>query len=170
MLNSWDLQFMKDSVREVIGQWGDSITVLSPLPIDQQPNYNKLMHEFTGEIKFNNITIPAEHRDIVNNNTNDIDVNSVDYGEKDEGAILYSIPDVIPVYDASGVQVGTQKYKPGVYDIITIDNSNDRYFIKSMRDRIGEVLILLYRFTGGTPNGIGTLEQYITQQIGGGSP
>jgi hypothetical protein len=157
MLNKWDIEFMEQTVRDTITSWGNTITVLSPLPVDQQPNYNRYMHEYTGEIKFGKLVVPAEHKDIVNNQTNDMS-NDVIYGNEDAGAVLFSIPDVIPTYGQDGKQNGTRPYKPGAEDVFILDASNDRYYIRAMRERLGETLVLLNRYTGGTPNGTGTLE------------
>lgn len=152
MLNKWDIQFMEESVRGIVISWHDSITVLSPLPLEKQPNYNMYMREFTGKIEYTTRTIPAERKDLVNNQTNNMPPDEVEYGVKNAGVLLYSIPDVLPVYDDNGIQTGTERYRPTKHDIFIIDDSDDRYYLRSMRDRIGEVLITLYRFVGGIPN------------------
>ena len=159
MISKWDIHFMEDSVRNIVNNWHDSITILSPLPLDKQPNYNKLMREYTGDIKFSKRVIPAERKDLVNNHTNNFDPSEIEYGERNAGVLMYSIPDVIPKYDDDGKQIGTEWFRPNQHDIFIVDESDDRYYLRSMRDRVGEVLIILYRYVGGTPNGIGTLEQ-----------
>jgi hypothetical protein len=158
MLNAWDIEFMKEAVHDTIKSWNTTITILSPLPIEQQPNYNRQMREYTGDIKFTKLVMPAEHKDIVNNQTNDIKPDNTVYGTENAGTIMYSIPDIVTTYDADGKPNGTRPYKPGIHDIFIIDASNDRYYLRSMRDRIGETLIVLSRYTGGTPNGTGILE------------
>lgn len=159
LLNEWDMKFMEDTVRSIVRGWYDSIKILSPLPLDQQPNYNKYMREFTGEVKYTIRVIPAEHKDLVNNQTNNIPPDEVEYGLKNAGILLYAIPDVLPIYK-DGVQVGVERYRPTKHDIFIVDDSSDRYYLRSMRDRIGEVLITLHRFVGGTPSGIfdGTID------------
>ena len=42
ILTPYDIEFMKSSVRDVIDQWHTTITIMQPLPVDKQPNYNKL--------------------------------------------------------------------------------------------------------------------------------
>jgi hypothetical protein len=159
MLNGWDIEFMKESVHEVITAWNTTLTVLTPLPIDQQPNYNKLMCEYTGDIEYTKLIIPAERKDIVNNQTNDIKQDEVEYGEKNAGVMLYAIPDMIPTYDTNNVKTGMRAYKPAKDDIFIVDATDDRYYIRSMRDRMGETLVTLHRYVGGTPNGNGTTEE-----------
>ena len=60
ILTPYDIEFMKSSVRDVIDQWHTTITIMQPLPVDKQPNYNKLMKEFTGDVLYETISISAE--------------------------------------------------------------------------------------------------------------
>ena len=130
MLNQYDIQFMEDSVRDVIRDWDTRIDIYSKCSIDMQPNYDNVMHEFSGDILCKKVSINAERRDLVANSTDD------------DGTILYSIPDV----------VDNKPYKPSLFDIVSIcDNSDDMYYIKSIKDRIGESLVTLCRFVGNVP-------------------
>jgi hypothetical protein len=131
---------MEDTVRQVIGEWNTSLNIYSRLPLDQQPNYNHLMREFTGDSFCTLITITAERKDIVNNMTNDPDIDNLDGGIKNDGTLLYAIHNVI-----DGVP-----YKPSLHDIVT-NGDGEVYYIRSIRDRIGETLISLRRFTGNKP-------------------
>lgn len=154
MLSEGDIAFMKESVRDVIEQWHTTITIRQPLPLEQQPNYNKLMHEFVdgGEIMYEDIVISAERKDIVNNYTNNLPPDDTEYGEKNAGTILYAIPSVLPVFK-DGQQIGVRAFKPHKESVIIVDNSSDRYYIQSIRDRIGETLITIKRYTGAVPEG-----------------
>ena len=76
-----------------------------------------------------------------------------EYGEKNAGTILYAIPNILPVLDSNGIQIGIRQFKPDKDAIIAIDDTEDRYYISSMRDRIGEVLITVKRYTGDIPDG-----------------
>ena len=140
MLNSYDIQLMKDSVQEIIREWETKISIFSR-SLENQPNYNEYMHEFTGESICTKTIIDAERKDIVNNMTNNPEPDNTDYGKRNEGTILFAIPDTI-----NGIV-----YKPLISDIVTIDDSGDIYYIRSMRDRIGETLITIKRFTGNSP-------------------
>ena len=153
ILTPYDIEFMKNSVRDVIDQWHTTITIMQPLPVYKQPNYNKLMKEFTGDVLYETISISAERKDIVNNYTNNMPPDDTEYGEKNAGTILYAIPNILPVLDSNGIQIGIRQFKPDKDAIIAIDDTEDRYYISSMRDRIGEVLITVKRYTGDIPDG-----------------
>ena len=153
MLTSHDIEFMKSSVREVISDWQTTIVIMQPLPLDKQPNYNKLMHEFNGDAVYETIVVQAERKDIVNNYTNNVPPDDTEYGEKNAGTILYAIPNIIPIMDENGNQVGVRLFKPHKEAVIIIDDTNDRYQITSMRDRIGELLITVKRYVGNIPQG-----------------
>lgn len=153
MLTRGDVEYMKNSVRDVIDQWNTSITIMQPLPIDKQPNYNPILGEFTGDVAYETISISAERKDIVNNYTNDLPKDDTEYGEKNAGTILYAIPNILPVFDHNGRQVGVRQFKPHKQAVIAIDDTDDRYYINSMRDRIGEVLITIKRYVGDIPDG-----------------
>lgn len=153
MLSKHDIEFMKESVRDVIDQWHTTITIMQPLPLDQQPNYNKLMHEFSGDALYETLVVPAERKDLVNNYTNSVPADETSYGKKNAGVMLYAIPNVIPVFDDNGNQIGVKRYIPNKDSIIVVDDTDDRYYIESIRDRIGEVLITIRRYVGDIPDG-----------------
>lgn len=141
MLSKYDIEWMEKSVQDVIKNWQCSITIYSKLPLDEQPNYNPLMREFTGDYYCSKLDIDAERKDIVNNMTNDPGTDTLDFGKSNDGVILYAIPNTV-----NGVS-----YKPSLYDVITNGDGNV-YFIRNIRDRIGETLITAHRFTGNTPS------------------
>lgn len=153
ILTHGDIEFMKDSVRDVINQWHTTITIMQPLPLDKQPNYNELMHEFIGDAEYEVIVIPAERKDIVNNYTNNLPPDDTEYGEKNAGTILYAIPNIIPIFDEGGNQTSIKQFKPHKESIVIVDDTSDRYYISSMRDRIGETLITIKRYVGDVPKG-----------------
>lgn len=153
MLNKYDIEFMKNSVRDIIDMWNTTITILQPLPSDKQPNYDNILHEYSGDMLYESIMIQADRKDIVNNMTNSMYPDEAIYGDRNAGVILYAIPNVIPVYDDNNVQIGIKPFKPHPESIVIIDDSDDRYHIVSMRDRIGETLILLNRYVGSVPKG-----------------
>ena len=152
MLTMGDIEFMKSSVRDVIDQWHTTITIMQPLPLDKQDNYDELLCEFTGDVLYETLLVSAERKDIVNNYTNDLPPDDTEYGEKNAGTILYAIPNIIPVYDENGNKIGIRQFKPHKEAVIVIDDTNDRYHITSMRDRIGETLIVVKRYVGDVPN------------------
>lgn len=145
MLNAYDIAWMENTVRDVIKEWDTRLNIYSRLPIEQQPNYNHLMHEFTGDCYCTSIEIDAERKDIVNNMTNDPDPDNLDFGKKNNGVLLYAIPNVID----------GKQYKPSLFDIIT-NGDGEVYYIRNIRDRIGETLISIMRFSGSKPDIINT--------------
>lgn len=140
MLNAHDIRWMENTVREIISEWDTEINIYSRLPLEEQPNYNHLMREFVGDSYCSMLTITAERKDIVNNMTNDPDIDSLDFGKKNNGVFLYAIPDV---YDG-------KQYLPSLHDIVTIGDG-EVYYIRSIRSRIGETLVTIRRFTGNKP-------------------
>lgn len=152
MLTTGDIQFMKDSVREVVADWHTTITFMNPLPLDKQPNYNKYLKEFTGDVEYETITVSAERKDIVNNYTNDVNSSDTIYGENDTGRYLYAVPNVLPVKDENGKQIGVKQWRIQPDATVIIDDTEDRYEILNIRDRIGEYLVTIRRYTGSVPN------------------
>lgn len=140
MLNAHDIKWMEDTVREIISEWDTEIIIYSRLPLEEQPNYSHLMGEFTGDSYCTAITITAERKDIVNNMTNDPDSDNLDFGKKNNGTLLYAIPNIFE----------DKPYKPTLHDIVT-NGDGEIYYIRSIRDRIGETLVTIKRFTGHKP-------------------
>lgn len=159
ILTPYDIEYMKDTVRDIISQWHTTITIMQPLPEDKQPHYDKLMHEFTGDVLYETIVVQAERKDIVNNYTNNMPPDDTEYGEKNAGTLLYAIPNILPVCDSNGIQIGIRQFKPSRNAVVMIDDTADRYYISSMRDRIGEVLITIKRYIGDTPDGSETIDK-----------
>lgn len=152
MLNAYDITWMKDTVRDIINDWQTTITFIQPKSIDEQTNYDNLMHEFIGDAEYEYVTVSAERKDIVSNYTNDLSPSDTEFGKDDDGKYLYAIPDILPVFK-DGKQVGIKKWRPSNDAILVIDDSEDRYQITSIRDRIGEILVQVTRYTGDIPYG-----------------
>lgn len=140
ILSMYDIQWMENTVKEIIDEWNTKINIYSKLPLEDQPNYNHLMKEFIGDSYCSVITINAERKDIVNNITNDPDPDSLDFGKKDNGTFLYAIHDIID----------SNYYTPSLHDIVTIGDGHV-YYIRSVRKRIGETLVTIKRFVGSKP-------------------
>ena len=152
ILNPWDITFMKESVRDIIEGWQTKITFMQPKTLDEQENYDNLLHEFVGDAEYEFVTTIAERKDIVNNYTNNLAPQDTEFGENDDGTYLYAVPDILPVYK-NGKQVGIKKWKPSNDAILVIDDTDDRYQIVHMRERIGETLVQVQRYTGNIPYG-----------------
>ena len=143
MLSSWDIEFMKSTVREIIHEWNTTITLLQPLPLEKQSNFNNILNEFTGNILYEEIVIQAERKDSINNVADMMKPTQFRYGSRNDGTLLYAIPNI-----RDGIE-----FKPAENAIVAIDSSNDRYYIESIRERIGETLITIKRYVGGIPDG-----------------
>lgn len=141
MLSPYDIAWMEDTVRDIIKEWETKIKIYSRLPLEEQPNYSQYMHEFTGDSYCSVIEIDAERKDIINNMTNDPDIYEMDYGKKNNGTLLFAIPDVID----------GERYKPSLHDLVVLENDDNVYCVRNIRDRIGETLLTLLRYTGNTP-------------------
>lgn len=141
MLSPYDIVWMEDTVRGIIKEWETKIKIYSRLPLEEQPNYSQYMHEFTGDSYCSMIEIDAERKDIVNNMTNDPDIYEMDFGKKNNGTLLFAIPNVID----------GKPYKPSLHDLVVLKDDDNVYCIRNIRDRIGETLLTLLRYTGNTP-------------------
>ena len=92
MLTRYDIAMMEDTVREIIGMWDMRLTVLKPLPIDQQPNWNKHMHEYSGEIHYTQYdNVAMERKDQTNTNTYDFDIR-LGAGDDKDGYLVFVLP------------------------------------------------------------------------------
>lgn len=127
------MAFMENTVNDIIRDWNTTIITLFPLPVDQQ-NYNPLVKEVVGNVRYNRANISAEKKVMTNYYDNDIEVNRG--GDKDGGNIVYSVPTTI----------NNKPFKPSIDDLYYING--DLYRIRSMRDRIGETILILYKHTG----------------------
>lgn len=141
MLSEFDIEFMKTSVRDIIKDWNTTITILQPKSKDEQPNYNKLMDEFYGDPEYDILVVPAERKDSVGAVANKLNISDADYGMENGGDLYYTIPNVL-----NGVP-----YKPLPHSIIIIDDSDDRYYIHNMKDRIGETILTIKKYIGNKP-------------------
>lgn len=145
LLSRGDIHWMESTVRSIIKEWDTKIKIYTKLPVDLQKNYNHLMREFTGGYSCVMLEIDAERKDIVNNMTNDPGTDTLAMGVTDDGTALYALPNVIEDNDGNVI-----KYKPSLFDIVDIGDGS-MYYIRDIRDRIGEILIVINRFVGNTP-------------------
>ena len=148
MLSKHDLEWMSDTVARTITPWDGYMTLKRPLPEDQQPNYNKMMREYTGEIMYELIEdIPTESLDMTNINHESTDVGIG--GDKINGDAVYCIPKKYTNKRGDMVEV-----KPEPFDIVLLSEYQDNiYRISDMRNRIGEIILILRKISGGTEVG-----------------
>ena len=109
MLTRYDITMMEDTVRDIISMWDMRLTVLKPLPIDQQPNWNEHMHEYSGEIhyiQYDNVAM--ERKDQTNTNIYDFDI-KLGAGDDKDGYLVFAIPSKIPSKTAALPNMGSVK-------------------------------------------------------------
>ena len=138
MLTPYDIQVIEKNVEETISQWNTFITILIPLPEEQQTNWNPIMREYSGDVIYDTINnVPAELKYILFNihESHKTDI----AGDHQYGDISYSIPN---------------KYELTPNCMFIIDNSGDLYETKSIRNRIGERIVQMRKMVGGIPGGI----------------
>lgn len=152
MLNKFDVEFMESSVRECINAWDTKLICIRPKPIKEQPNWNKLMGEYSGEVLYNEIEVPAERKDQANYYIDGISKDNGIYGLRDDGSLMYAIPLLIPDKDIDGNDIMKQ-FIPDENDIWVVDN--EKYYVRMIKLRIGETLIVINKSVGGTISGNG---------------
>lgn len=144
MLTQYDISMMEDTVMGILTSWGTTVNILVPKPEDEQPNYNPLMREYTGDIIYNVIEdVPIERLEVVNEYHNDR--KHIKAGTKTESSILYKLP-----ISFNG--------KPLVItpDMIFVfkNNPKEKYQINTIRNRIGETIVDIDLIVGGTDSGV----------------
>lgn len=154
MLNDFDRQFMGDSVHEAIFSFDNYITAFIPLPEEKQKNFDKILREFTGPVLYYKKIVLAERIEQVQDYNDSTKQDDIDYGRRDSGKLAYSIPDDIPIVDDLGNINGYENYRPSQFDIFKVDDSDDRYFVETVKDRIGQYVLTICKYDGTTPNGI----------------
>ena len=143
MITQHDINMMKSDVMDVLKSWGMFATILVPKPESEQPNFNSLMREYTGEIEYDILeNIPTERLEVVNEYHNDR--SQIKAGTKTESSILYKFP-----IEFNGEPL---KIKPDMIFMFNGDTEN-RYHVNTIRERIGETIVDVDLIVGGTDSG-----------------
>lgn len=132
MLTDYDIIMMEDSVRDIIKMWNTKLSVLKPLPIEEQPNWNIHLHEYNGEIhytRFNNVAF--ERKDQMNTNIYDFDIKS-GAGDDRDGYLVFTTSDLNTFIDST----------------CRILYNDEQWRVDQIRQRIGEKILLLYKIVG----------------------
>lgn len=154
LLNNFDRQFMDDSIHETIFSFDNYITAFIPLPEDKQRNFDKLIREYTGPVLYYKKIVLAERIELVQDYNDSTRQDDIDYGRRDSGKLAYSIPNDIPIVDDYGNINGYECYRPSQFDVFKVDDSDDMYFVESVKDRIGQYVLTINKYDGTTVNGI----------------
>lgn len=147
ILNSFDMQMMENDVCDIISGWQLTVVILRPKPTQEQPNYNKIMREFTGPIIVDQMTVPAERKDITNYLLTNVRSNIA--GLIADGDQLYALP--ASYIDEYGDRVQLRISHDDIF--VLPSEQNNKFSVKAIKDRIGEQLVLLHRYVGGTISG-----------------
>ena len=140
MLTPHDISMMEDDVNDIISGWNTKVTILIPLPMDKQVNWNELMREYTGKVLYNKlIDVPVERKDIPNIYSENVKIDNA--GTVVHGDVVYAVP---VTFNGDNIDMNTDC-------IFIIDDSE--YIVKHIRYRIGEYLVQLSKLTGGTASG-----------------
>lgn len=143
MITQHDINMMSNTVMDIIESWGTFAKILVPKPEDEQPNYNKLLREYTGAIEYDTIeNVPVERLEVVNEYHQDR--SRIKAGTKIDSSIQYKFP---IEFDNKPLVITP--------DMIFIfdDNDEEKYHINTIRDRIGETIVDVDLITGGTDSG-----------------
>jgi hypothetical protein len=147
MLTQCDIEMMKQDVRGIVMDWGTYAIVLQPKPEAEQTNWNPVLREYTGKMECYAMVVYCERKDTVGAINSGVEANVA--GDKITGSFVYSIPDI----DVNGETITIDSDS-----IFILDDSDNRFMVKSIKDRIGEQIIQLTKYTGGSPAGNGYTE------------
>ena len=144
MLTQYDINMMENTVIDVLKSWGTTVNILVPKPEKEQPNWNPIMREYTGDIAYDIIeNVPVERLEVVNEYHNDRSLMKA--GTKTESSILYKLP---TMFNGRPLVITS--------DMIFVFDSNpkDKYHINTIRNRIGETIVDIDLIVGGTDSGV----------------
>jgi hypothetical protein len=134
MLTSYDIEMMGHDIREVINMWGLKLTILKPLPIAQQTNWNEQLHEYSGAIKHDRyINVVAERKDQQNMAMYGLDI-TTQAGDLAKGMLIFTLPNTYTFLD----------------ETCRISYDNEQWRIHTIKERIGENIIFIEKLQGNT--------------------
>jgi len=132
MLTKNDIDIMNNTVKEIINMWDMKLIILKPIPKDQQSNWNSLLNEYSGSIDYTKyINVIAERKDQQNMNVYNLDI-TTHAGDISGGALIFTFPSIYSFID----------------ETCRILYNNEQWHIISIKDRIGERLVMIDRLNG----------------------
>lgn len=142
MLTQYDISMMENDVMDILTSWGTTVNILTPKSEDEQPNWNPIMREYTGDILYDTMeNVPIERLEVVNEYHEDRNVMRA--GTKVESSILYKLP---AMFNGKPLII-----TPNM--IFVFDNPDEKYHINTIRNRIGETIVDIDLIVGGTDSG-----------------
>lgn len=144
MLTQYDIDMMEGTVMDILRSWGTTVNILVPKPEEEQPNFNPIMREYTGDVMYDTIEdVPIERLEVVNEYH--ADRNHMKAGTKTESSILYKLP---ALFNDEPLII-----RPDMIFIFK-DNPKNKYHINTIRERIGETIVDIDLIVGGTDSGV----------------
>ena len=144
MITQHDINMMSSTVLDILESWGMKVNILVPKPEEEQPYWNPIMREYTGDISYNVIeNVPIERMEVVNEYHSDR--TQMKAGTKTESSILYKLP---AMFDGKPLVITS--------DMIFVfsNNPKNKYHINTIRERIGETIVDIDLIVGGTDSGV----------------
>ena len=143
MLTQHDIDIMGNTVMDILKSWNTKAKILIPKSEDEQPNWNPLMREYTGDIEYDILEdVPVERLEVVNEYHEN--KSHMKAGDKVESGMQYKFP---AIFNGKPLTIKSNM-------ILIFDNDNNKkYQINTIRDRIGETIVDVNLITGGTDSG-----------------
>lgn len=143
MLTQYDINMMSNTVMDILQSWNTKAKIFIPKPEDEQPNWNPVMREYTGDIEYYILNdVPTERLEV----TNEYDGNRshIKAGDKVESSVQYKFP-----IEFNGEPLVITP------DMLFVFNNNDKekYQVSTIRNRIGETIVDVNLLVGGTDSG-----------------
>ncbi len=148
MLTSLDKQIMSNDIGNIIDDWSEYVQIWTPLPKEQQPNYNNLMREFVGEILYDKqLDVPAEEVRATDAKTELITNNA---GDKHIERLVICVPIQYKYTDPDTDVTNLMDIDIDEHSLIVFNSDPDsRWRIERSRRRLGEYMLYLYKMIGG---------------------
>ena len=144
MLTARDLIRMTKDVESIILDWSETIQLWNPLPLESQTNWNVLMREMIGPILYNKLLdVPAERRDIGILNS-DAGVSGTRFSD--------NIRLCLPTSYINSEDLRIDILISGETLFILDNNESEPWYIVNLKNRQGEIDVLLGKITGGNIN------------------
>lgn len=143
MLTPYDIKVMETEVMNILESWGTTANIYIPRPEDEQPDFNHIMREYTGDVVYDILeNVPTEKLEVVNEyNQHRTHIKS---GDKTESGIQYKFP---AIFNGKPLKITSDM-------LFTFDgNEDEKYQVNTIRYRIGETIVDLDLINGGTYSG-----------------
>lgn len=138
---------MASDIMECIDDWDYPMKLIVPKPIEEQPNYNKLLREFDGPAVYDEYSINGEYRSKAENKQ--LSVESPGDAMIDKSVIVLPSQFIHGVVTINTISLLDQ------HTLIKTVRDNNLYRIASIRTNVGQISIECIKLVGigGEVNG-----------------